>query len=466
MALSLSELVRARSKDEFRALFLAALQGIGFIAKTGTGTGSLGASGNPTVAASVVVELLGAGELGVATFRYSLDGGVTWAGTGILVPANGSYAMAGTGVTLKFAIGPAGSGTSFKVGDRYAFALSAPNFPVTAWQPFSVPLTLVELQAEAMEDFGETQLAIAAGGLLDYSTGDWLTLLASNVYGLTRKPAVRTRGFATLTDAANAGPFNIAVGQLWAVSSSGKRFTNVTGGVLALGGTLQIQWDAEQAGSAYNVANNSITALATPLPGVTINNPDPGSGTWVTQQGTDEENDAALAQRCRERWSTLGITANADGYASWAKAASLNVTRVKVRLSPSAEGTVEVFLAGPSGGSDGATVTAVDAYIQQRVPLTSSAVVQAATNTDVTVQGTVYVEAAQLAAAQIAVDANLEALFGAIDIGGTVHVAEIIEQVMIVTGVKNYVPVLPAADVVLASDHVATLTLALTWVGV
>jgi uncharacterized phage protein gp47/JayE len=186
----------------------------------------------------------------------------------------------------------------------------------------------------------------------------------------------------------------------------------------------------------------------------------------VTQQGTDEESDAALAQRCRDRWPELGIGAPAPAYANWAKAASLNVTRVKVRTSPTVAGQVDVFLAGPSGASDGATVAAVDAYIQPRVPLTSTAVVAAATNLATLVQGTVFVEAAQLAAAQVAVVANIEALFSTIDIGGTVYVAEIIEQVMIVAGVKNYVPVFPAADVALTAQQVATLTENLSWTAV
>jgi hypothetical protein len=110
VGLSLSELVRPRTKDEFRALFLDALKGLGFVAKSGTGTGSLTASGNPTVTAAVLVEILTAGEPNVATFRYSLDGGATWAASGIVVPAIGTYVLVGTGVTLEVRRGAGGLG--------------------------------------------------------------------------------------------------------------------------------------------------------------------------------------------------------------------------------------------------------------------------------------------------------------------------------------------------------------------
>lgn len=463
--LSLADLTRARSKEVFLEQFLDGLKGLGIVNKSGTGAGAVNASGNPTSSASVVVEILTTGEPGVATFRYSLDGGATWS-AGTVIPAGGFFPLPGTGITVQFEAAPAGAGTSFIDGDMYALELSTPNFPVTSWQPGSVPLTLAEVVAEALEDLARTHLAIAKGGLLDEAEGDWLTLLARNVYGLERKGAISARGTVVLTDAANAGPFNVAVGQLWVVSASGKRFTNRQAGILNPSGTLALEFAAESPGSSFNVGNGTIHTLATPLAGVTVDNPDPGSGTWLTTQGVDEEIDEDLRTRCKERWSALGIGATAEGYASWARSASPNVTRISVRVSPTIAGQVDVFLAGPSGAVDGPTVAAVDAYVQARVPLTSTAVVAAATNVLVTVEGTVTVAAAQLAAAQVEAAANLDEMFSTLGLGATVYVAEIIQRVMSAIGAKNFVLVQPAADVVLGPDEVATLTQALTWVAV
>ena len=59
--------------------------------------------------------------------------------------------------------------------------------------------------------------------------------------------------------------------------------------------------------------------MLTTLVGVTATNIDNGSGTWATTQGTDEESDPLLKQRCRSRWAVLGIGANSDWYLYWCR---------------------------------------------------------------------------------------------------------------------------------------------------
>src|SRR5690606_696186 len=104
-----------------------------------------------------------------------------------------------------------------------------------------------------------------------------------------------------------------------------RRFTNLTGGTLSLGGTLDLSWEAEEPGDDYNLANGTLTVMVTPLAGVTVANPDPGTGTWITQTGADEESDPELRERCRNKWSTLGTGSTEDSYEFWAKQASNEV---------------------------------------------------------------------------------------------------------------------------------------------
>lgn len=82
------------------------------------GKGQLKVAGLPTDSFSVRIEIMAEGNLGVATFRDSLDGGTTWELTK-QVPADGVYVLPETGLTLNFT---PGLSPSFQVGDVFTFA--------------------------------------------------------------------------------------------------------------------------------------------------------------------------------------------------------------------------------------------------------------------------------------------------------------------------------------------------------
>jgi hypothetical protein len=301
--LTLSQLIAPRTKAAILAARIQALQGISRVRHAGTGLPAVTASGVAAVSAAVVVELLTSGERGTATFRYSLDGGTTWS-TSALVPALGAYVLGATGATLTFGAG------AYVAGDRYSVTLAIPTMPVDAWQPGSTPLTLIEIESQSSEDLEQLISKLASGGLVDYAEGDWLDIIAESFYDLQRIQPKFTRGTATLTALATSGPHTIAVGDLWALSTSGKRFTNITGGTLFAGGTLALEWQAESPGSAWNVASGTITALSTPIPGVSISNAGGTPTAWITQFGDDKELDPNLRARFKGRWSELGIASD------------------------------------------------------------------------------------------------------------------------------------------------------------
>ncbi len=89
-----------------------------------TGTGPDGAATGVAVEnADVVVEIVGAGELGTATAKVSIDGGVTF-GNPDTVDVNGQITIGATGATLTLAAG------THVPGDAYVFAVRAPIGPV------------------------------------------------------------------------------------------------------------------------------------------------------------------------------------------------------------------------------------------------------------------------------------------------------------------------------------------------
>lgn len=102
---------------------------VGSVTPTGTGSGVVGVTGTPFDSYDVVVEILTTGERGVATFRYSLDGGDdgggTWVGP-ILTAA--TYAIPNTGLTLTFGVGV---GDDYVDGDTHTFTTTEPYYDAT-----------------------------------------------------------------------------------------------------------------------------------------------------------------------------------------------------------------------------------------------------------------------------------------------------------------------------------------------
>src|SRR5438132_13822567 len=86
-------------------------------------------------------------------------------------------------------------------------SLQARGFPVTDWQEGGVARTLVEMVARAVAELYKLVALVAASGFVAFSSGDWLTLVAAEVYGLSRNAATFTQGVVVLTDSASAGPF-------------------------------------------------------------------------------------------------------------------------------------------------------------------------------------------------------------------------------------------------------------------
>lgn len=477
MALTLAQLLSPLDNDGWKARLLGSLQGLGLVVasnpdnqgEVASGTGSLSISGAPTVEVEVVIEVTTTGELGAAEFQYSTDAGVTFDGPET-VPANGVFVLPDTGVTLTFAAGAATD--SFVDGDLYSFDIAEPNFPTSNWDTFSLPRTLFETDAQAFSKLDQEVIsAIASGGFIRLAKGAWQDLVGQQVYNQARIQAIATKGLATLTCAATAGPYTIAAGQLTISNTAGLRFTNTTGGTLSAGGTLQLTWEAERAGSAYNVGNGTLTIMVSSLAGVTVANPDPGGGSWVTTQGRNKETDTAYAARCIAKWPALGPGAVASTYDLWARTAAPSVTRTRVVVSAATPGQVDVYLAGESGTATGGDVDDVQEYLEARVPLTSIPNAVAADELEVEVVGTVFytgVEATVIAA----VEAALQTLIDSVSIGApaatptVIYLSDLIAAVDNAAGVRNFVMTGPAADVTVPLGDVATFAENLTYTGV
>lgn len=350
--------------------------------------------------------------------------------------------------------------------DAFVALLRLAGFPTASWQSDSVHRYTVETESELLSDLslGIRNLGKASSIRLASEVDDAWVDLGAEWFGETRKSAVFTQGVIRITDAASSGPQTINPGAFWVANADRSlRFvsTNPSPVVIALGSFADIPFQAESPGALYNVGNDTLTQILTPLPGFTATNRDPGTGTWITQQGVDTESSAALVQRCLDKWATLGTGANEPAYRYYATTASSEITRVKVYETGS--GSVRIVVAGPSGPVSPVALAAAQTAIAAKRPLgVPDVVVSNAVARAQDIGGVLYAEAgrdlsALLAASQSAGDA----LIRSYAIGARVSRERLIRS-LFVDGLDDIELVTPAADITLGIDEVLVPTYSLT----
>lgn len=285
-ALTLAGLLPPVTADDAKALLLSAMQGIGPVQQLGQGAGTLVVDGSPLNNYDGIINLTTAGAPGTAAFKYSLDGGITYAGP-YAVPANGVYDAVGTGLSFNFA------GT-FTAGDNYLFQTIFPPFPVTDWESGGVARTFLEAEASAIADLAGSAIPdIAGGGFVDFASSagapnDWLSLLSAELYNNQRYLPALLHGQVAFTLAASAPALTVAAGDLVVANTTGNsgvlRYFNAAGFTINPGQTLVQPVTAAAPGAAYNAANGALTVLQTPKPGLSVANPAPGTSA-VTPSG-------------------------------------------------------------------------------------------------------------------------------------------------------------------------------------
>lgn len=349
------------------------------------------------------------------------------------------------------------------------------GFKVTSWQSGGIGLTVANFLADMVAQQSGVIVNAVRSGFLDYAEGRWLTLLAKSLFDETRIPAVKTVGTMRLSSSAGAPPYTVAPFSKWIQNGSGLKFVNSSGGTLASGAgqVLDLTWEAEGFGSAYNLANNTALSFVTPMAGVTISNPPGTSGDWITTHGLDEESDASLVSRCRAKWATISYGTPALAYEYWARAASSEVTRVWVDSSnPVGPGTIIVYVAGASGGiTSPTTLATVDTYLQARKAFGSLVGVYGAETYPQPVEGTVYCRGISIAEAQAKVEAAVQAWVQSIPIGGEtfgggsgyIYLNGLVTAIRSVPGIAHVVLTDPTSDVLLMSTQVPTATFALSY---
>lgn len=342
------------------------------------------------------------------------------------------------------------------------------GLPTTSWQSGQPMLTLLTTVAQKLADLTVVAVDITKGGFGDLlPSDDWADLWAESRFNVTRVPATQATGFVDLTNSTGT-QYDLEVGELIVAHDvTGKIYRNTAAiSILASTGLDDVAIAADEPGIGSNAAPDSITTLVSTLIGVGCTNPS-------SVLGTDQETTPALVIRARAKLGALSPNGPKDAYNYVATTPSLSATSTPITrtrtVTSETTGAVSVYLAtaagAPIGGDVAIVQAAIDTYAE---PWGATATAIAATPHIVAVTYQAWISGSQLTTAQIqtAVGVALAAWFATLDLGGfvippdtgAVYVSSLEYVIRAATpGILRVVVSLPAADVVLTPNEVATL---------
>jgi hypothetical protein len=209
----------------------------------------------------------------------------------------------------------------------------------------------------------------------------------------------------------------------WSLALNGGAFVNQ--------GTVPVTYDIPATNIRLTFANGALVPSFVLASSFTLQAP----GTWILTQGTDEETDEVLADRCRARWPALSDVPNEDVYALWARSSTTQITQVLVTPNATIPGRVDIVIAGQAGALPQSVIDIAQAYIDARHAITDFPVVQSAVSLVIVLAGTVTVRSEKTAIAQQEAQANVATAVAVTGIGGKLRLAELTEQIMAADGV-------------------------------
>lgn len=315
----------------------------------------------------------------------------------------------------------------------------AGGFELGAWQSGGIRRSVFQLMAKFCQIGQSFADSLSRIHFNSDATGTALTHYSRENYGNERNPAVATVGWIRLSGLAIGPPYTVVAGDV-VVSDGIRTYRNITGGTIPAGGYIDLQFSAEVPGAAGDVGNGVITTMVTTYAGVSCGNPAYGTtGTWIITHGAEAENDAALQARNAAKNSTLSVLKTLDDRYEYIARTAYTNCRVKVdSTNPRGPGTVDVYVAGPTGAAGAGDVTNVSNAIQAS-GFGDLVQTVAAPSLSIAPAGTVYY-VGTLGLVQAAVNDAIDAYLATAPIGGfnlTPGPAAIIPEDGITTAIRG-----------------------------
>lgn len=364
--------------------------------------------------------------------------------------------------------------TEDELFEEFATDAATLEYPVDVrgMQPERIGRAWLQVEAKSHEQWQIKRKAIIESGWRQTAKGDSLTMFARGFHQIERYPATQATHTFRLTDTGGVGPVNVLAGERVAYATNGQEFRNVNAMVVPAGTYVDDEWKAEEAGSLANVAAGTVNNLRAPIVGVTVSNPViSGEAGSIVTAGRDAETDEQLGQRLDDHWGSVGSGGNEAAYRFWVTESFdvdglvSSITRIKILTNnPYGPGSIGCVIANASGTATGAEITRVDDYLQDRKALGSGELrVVSATAQSQLVSGQVGIRTGYVAADVLtAIEEELDTYESEFAIGGTLYRSELIQRVMGVDGVYDFVLSDPAANVAIGNTAIVSFTYAIT----
>jgi uncharacterized phage protein gp47/JayE len=324
---------------------------------------------------------------------------------------------------------------------------------------------VVTLPIRALEGL---MVAVVPMGFLRYSRGAWLVAKVVE-FGMAKKPGIKARGNITFSRAGVAGNVNIQAGTIVSTGvladGTRKRLVSLGAAVLPNGSDhVDVLCEAEQAGAAYNLPQDSYTVLVTTIAGIdAVTN---GTG-WRTVAGVDEEADTVLIDRVIEGQKSggAGWTGGTKTYLDIALNFPGVVYAIVDGSQPRGRGTVDVIVMGGAGPPTTQLIDDLTAELdEQGKPITDDVLVAAPTpvTVNVSTQAVAYTADPRTdGAIQILVEGIVDSFFGYgvgsryLRLGEDYVRARVTGAAIQDAGLKTLRFTTPAADVAIAANALA-----------
>lgn len=304
------------------------------------------------------------------------------------------------------------------------------------------------------------------------STGDWLRTLHAPAVGITPIAKTKALGQVVFSRTGTTGNLSIPIARIVRTRPDGLglvyRFVTTVAAVIPDGQTsVTVAVEAEEYGSASNVATGMITEIVTHIPGVdSVTN----LSDWLITEGVDDESDANLQARYILAWRSVnGVTKYA--YESWARSIPGVVEVVILDQHPRGQGTVDVVITGAGGIPTQNLLDAVAAKVEEMRPINDNALVYGATPVPVDIELEVVLTGGVASTIEDTVETAIRDLFDTgLRIGEDVTLDRIVSETMQVSRyIKKVTITAPAADVAIADSERAqagTVTITSTTAGI
>lgn len=224
------------------------------------------------------------------------------------------------------------------------------GFVVTNFHSGGVFYTLLMIVLRIKIELLQLARTVLNNMFVSHASGMWLDLKMAD-YSKKRKKAQKAQGLVTVTRLeTDSEAIKIPKGHVFKttkdINGDELRFFCLSAVTLQKGvAMVDVPVEAETEGARYNVPEGQITRSLTYLGDIKISN----STDWITQEGSDTEDDESARTRTLRSWAELAQRAIEDSFINAAESVPGVLFAQADCEHPRGQGTVDVIVTGTAG---------------------------------------------------------------------------------------------------------------------